>query len=53
MNNRQNTIFHSLDNFLNPALALLGQDLKKLSIQQNLSFYYLPIIMQRSQCQES
>jgi hypothetical protein len=27
LNNRQNTTFHPLDNLLNPALAVLGQDL--------------------------
>ncbi len=33
MNNRQNTTFHPLDNFLNPALTLLGQDLRKSPIE--------------------
>jgi hypothetical protein len=34
MNNFQNPTFYTLDNLLNPALALLGQDLRKLPIRQ-------------------
>ncbi|WP_158009334.1 hypothetical protein [Bathymodiolus thermophilus thioautotrophic gill symbiont] len=30
INNHQESTFHPLDNFLNPALALLGQGLIKL-----------------------
>ncbi|OIR23942.1 hypothetical protein BGC33_08740 [Bathymodiolus thermophilus thioautotrophic gill symbiont] len=30
MNNHQESLFHPLGNFLNPALALLGQGLRKL-----------------------
>jgi hypothetical protein len=35
MNNHQQPTFHPLGDFLNPALALLGQGLKK---------YYFPLI---------
>ncbi|SSC07381.1 Low molecular weight protein tyrosine phosphatase [bacterium endosymbiont of Bathymodiolus sp. 5 South] len=37
-NKHQKPTFHSLGDFLNPALALLGQGLKKLPSRQNLSF---------------
>jgi hypothetical protein len=35
-NNHQKPTFHPLGNFLNPALALLGQGLKKSPIGQKL-----------------
>ncbi|CAB5496859.1 hypothetical protein THERMOT_593 [Bathymodiolus thermophilus thioautotrophic gill symbiont] len=38
MNNHQESTFHPLGNFLNPALVLLGQDLRKLSSGQKLNF---------------
>ncbi|CAC9434861.1 hypothetical protein [uncultured Gammaproteobacteria bacterium] len=38
MNNHQKSTFHPLGNFLNPALALLGQGLRKSSIWQKLNF---------------
>ncbi|WP_143108858.1 hypothetical protein [Bathymodiolus thermophilus thioautotrophic gill symbiont] len=54
MNNHQESTFHPLDNFLNPALALLGQGLRKLPIGKKLNFanhpylckglYYLTVI---------
>jgi hypothetical protein len=37
-NKHQKPTFHPLGDFLNPALALLGQGLKKLPSRQNLSF---------------
>ncbi|VVH65330.1 hypothetical protein BSPLISOX_1690 [uncultured Gammaproteobacteria bacterium] len=37
-NNHQQPTFHPLGDFLNPALALLGQGLKKLPIGQKLDF---------------
>jgi hypothetical protein len=37
-NNHQQPIFHPLGDFLNPALALLGQGLKKSPIGQKLDF---------------
>jgi hypothetical protein len=37
-NNRQKPTFHPLGDFLNPALALLGQGLKKSPIGQKLDF---------------
>jgi hypothetical protein len=36
--NHQKPTFHPLGDFLNPALALLGQGLKKSSIGQKLDF---------------
>ena len=38
MNNYQESTFHPLGNFLNPALALLGQDLRKSPSGQKLNF---------------
>ena len=38
MNNHQKSIFHQLDNFLNPALTLLGLGLRKSPIRQKLNF---------------
>ncbi len=38
MNNHQKSTFHSLGNFLNPALVLLGLGLRKLPIEQKLNF---------------
>ncbi len=38
MNNHQKPTFHPLGDFLNPALALLGQGLKKSPIRQKLDF---------------
>jgi hypothetical protein len=43
MNNHQNT-FHSLGDFLNPALALLGQALKKSPIGRKLDFANHPYL---------
>jgi hypothetical protein len=40
--------FHPLGDFLNPALALLGQGLKKSPIGQKLDFVNHPYFMQRS-----
>ncbi|VVM23536.1 hypothetical protein BSPWISOXPB_7147 [uncultured Gammaproteobacteria bacterium] len=37
-NNHQKPTFHPLGDFLNPALALLGQGLKKSPIGQKLDF---------------
>jgi hypothetical protein len=37
-NNHHKPTFHPLGNFLNPALALLGQGLKKSPIEQKLDF---------------
>ncbi|VVM17321.1 Mobile element protein [uncultured Gammaproteobacteria bacterium] len=42
-NNHQKPTFHPLGNFLNPALALLGQGLKKSPIGQKLDFLIIPI----------
>ncbi|VVM28284.1 hypothetical protein BSPWISOXPB_10845 [uncultured Gammaproteobacteria bacterium] len=47
-NNHQKPTFHPLGNFLNPALALLGQGLKKSPIGQKLDFANHPYFMQRS-----
>ena len=38
MNNHQTSTFHPLGDFLNRALALLGQGLRKLPIWQKLNF---------------
>ncbi|WP_139458555.1 hypothetical protein [Bathymodiolus thermophilus thioautotrophic gill symbiont] len=38
INNHQESDFYPLGNFLNPALALLGQDLRKLPMTQKLNF---------------
>ncbi|AYQ56059.1 hypothetical protein BTHERMOSOX_1425 [Bathymodiolus thermophilus thioautotrophic gill symbiont] len=37
MNNHQESTFHPLSDFLNPALALLGQDLRKSPSEQKLN----------------
>ncbi|AYQ56997.1 hypothetical protein MS2017_1302 [Bathymodiolus thermophilus thioautotrophic gill symbiont] len=44
MNNHQASTFHPLDNFLNPALALLGQGLRKLPSGQKLNFANHPYL---------
>jgi hypothetical protein len=41
-NNHQKPTFHPLGDFLNPALALLGQGLKKSPIGQKLEYQYQP-----------
>ncbi|CAB5505367.1 hypothetical protein THERMOT_2141 [Bathymodiolus thermophilus thioautotrophic gill symbiont] len=38
INNHQESSFYPLGNFLNPALALLGQGLRKLPSGQKLNF---------------
>ncbi|OJA03723.1 hypothetical protein, partial [Bathymodiolus thermophilus thioautotrophic gill symbiont] len=38
INNHQKSTFHPLGNFLNPALALTRQGLRKLPIGQKLNF---------------
>jgi hypothetical protein len=43
-NNHQKPTFHPLGNFLNPALALLGQGLKKSLIGQKLDFANHPYL---------
>ena len=43
-NNHQKPTFHPLGNFLNPALALLGQGLKKSPIGQKLDFANHPYL---------
>ena len=43
-NNHQQPTFHSLGDFLNPALALLGQGLKKSPIGQKLDFANHPYL---------
>jgi hypothetical protein len=43
-NNHQKSTFHPLGDFLNPALALLGQGLKKLPIGQKLDFANHPYL---------
>jgi hypothetical protein len=43
-NNHQNPSFHPLGDFLNPALALLGQGLKKSPIGQKLDFANHPYL---------
>jgi hypothetical protein len=42
-NNHQKPTFHPLGDFLNPALALLGQGLKKSPIGQKLDFAVLVV----------
>ncbi|VVH58906.1 hypothetical protein BSPCLSOX_447 [uncultured Gammaproteobacteria bacterium] len=42
--NHQKPTFHPLGDFLNPALALLGQGLKKLPIGQKLDFANHPYL---------
>ncbi|WP_164707668.1 hypothetical protein [Bathymodiolus thermophilus thioautotrophic gill symbiont] len=44
MNNHQDSSFHPLGNFLNPALALLGQGLRKSSSGQKLNFANHPYL---------
>ena len=44
MNNHQESSFHPLGNFLNPALALLGQGLRKSPIGQKLNFANHPYL---------
>ncbi|WP_138145611.1 hypothetical protein [Bathymodiolus heckerae thiotrophic gill symbiont] len=44
MNNHQKSTFHPLGNFLNPALALLGQGLRKSPIWQKLNFANHPYL---------
>jgi hypothetical protein len=43
-NNHQKATFHSLGDFLNPALALLGQALKKSPIGRKLDFANHPYL---------
>jgi hypothetical protein len=42
-NNHQQPTFHPLGDFLNPALALLGQGLKKSPIGKNWILLIIPI----------
>ncbi|WP_139458625.1 hypothetical protein [Bathymodiolus thermophilus thioautotrophic gill symbiont] len=44
MNNYQESSFYPLGNFLNPALALLGQGLRKLPSGQKLNFANHPYL---------
>ncbi|CAB9544367.1 hypothetical protein BROOK1789C_1628 [Bathymodiolus brooksi thiotrophic gill symbiont] len=44
MNNHQKSTFHPLGDFLNPALALLGQGLRKSPIWQKLNFANHPYL---------
>ncbi|SMN02162.1 hypothetical protein SPONN_546 [uncultured Candidatus Thioglobus sp.] len=44
MNNHQKSTFHQLGNFLNPALSLLGQGLRKSPIWQKLNFANHPYL---------
>ncbi|WP_171004333.1 hypothetical protein [Bathymodiolus heckerae thiotrophic gill symbiont] len=44
MNNHQKSTFHPLGNFLNPALALLGQSLRKSPIWKKLNFANHPYL---------
>ncbi|SMN17419.1 Mobile element protein [uncultured Candidatus Thioglobus sp.] len=44
MNNHQKSTFHLLGDFLNPALALLGQGLRKSPICQKLNFANHPYL---------
>ncbi|WP_139458605.1 hypothetical protein [Bathymodiolus thermophilus thioautotrophic gill symbiont] len=44
MNNHQESLFHPLGNFLNPALALLGQGLRKLPSGYKLNFANHPYL---------
>ncbi|WP_180334711.1 hypothetical protein [Bathymodiolus thermophilus thioautotrophic gill symbiont] len=48
MNNHQESTFHPLDNFLNPALALLGQGLRKSLIGKKLNFANHPLLLDRN-----
>jgi len=41
INNHQESTFHPLGNFLNPALALLGQGLRKLPSGQKLNIIHI------------
>ena len=43
-NKHQKPTFHPLGDFLNPALALLGQGLKKSPIEQKLDFANHPYL---------
>ncbi|VVH62681.1 hypothetical protein BSPWISOX_960, partial [uncultured Gammaproteobacteria bacterium] len=43
-NNHQKPTFHPLGDFLNPALTLLGQGLKKSPIGQKLDFANHPYL---------
>ncbi|WP_138146780.1 hypothetical protein [Bathymodiolus heckerae thiotrophic gill symbiont] len=44
MNNHQKSTFYPLGNFLNPALALLGQGLRKSPIRKKLNFANHPYL---------
>ncbi len=44
MNNHKKPTAHQLSSFLNPALALLGLDLRKLPIWQALNFSNRPYL---------
>ncbi|WP_139458409.1 hypothetical protein [Bathymodiolus thermophilus thioautotrophic gill symbiont] len=44
INNHQESTFHPLGNFLNPALALLGQGLRKSPSGQKLNFANHPYL---------
>jgi len=44
MNNHQKSSFHPLSNFLNPALTLLGQGLRKSPSGQKLNFANHPFV---------
>ncbi|WP_171004326.1 hypothetical protein [Bathymodiolus heckerae thiotrophic gill symbiont] len=44
MNNHQKSTFHPLGDFLNPALVLLGQGLRKSPIWQKLNFANHPYL---------
>jgi hypothetical protein len=44
MNNHQKSTFYPLGNFLNPALSLLGQGLRKLPSGQKLNFANHPYL---------
>ena len=44
MNNHQKPTFHQLNNFFNPALALLEQSLIKSPIRQKLNFANHPYL---------
>jgi hypothetical protein len=52
-NNHQKPTFHPLGDFLNPALALLGQGLKKSPIGQKLDFANHPLITRLTCCIKS
>ncbi len=49
-NNHQKPTFHPLGDFLNPALALLGQGLKKSPIGQKLDFANHPYLCKGLYC---